>query len=279
MEETWTRQDGWLDDNIAPTTSIILSGTLGSNDWYTSDVEVTLTASDNEGGSGVAETEYSLDGVNWNAYLMPFTISDEGEATVYYRSTDTAGNTEVAKEQVVKIDQTAPSITINTPADYGLCQVGVVLDFSAEDALSGVSNVVGELTNTLGEVTEVGSGFAPEPGVYTLVVRAEDKAGNAAESDTVHLVVYDPAGGFATGGGWFYPDSESNLSSEGKAHFGFVAKYKKGASTGNLEFQYQNADINLKSTTIDWLVISGVSAQFQGTGTINGEGFYTFRVR
>lgn len=29
---------------------------------------------------------------------------------------------------------------------------------------------------------------------------------------------------------------------------------------------------------IDWLVISGVSAMFQGTGTVNGQGLYTFRL-
>ena len=42
---------------------------------------------------------------------------------------------------------------------------------------------------------------------------------------------------------------------------------------------YQDADINLKSTSIDWLTISSVNAHFQGTATINGEGVYTFRVK
>ena len=37
--------------------------------------------------------------------------------------------------------------------------------------------------------------------------------------------------------------------------------------------------LNLKSTSINWLTISSVSAQFQGTGTINGDGLYTFRVK
>ena len=123
----------------------------------------------------------------------------------------------------------------------------------------------------------ISDGYVPAPGVYTLAVDASDNAGNAAHSDPVFFVVYDPDGGFATGGGWFYPDSESTLPG-GKATFGFAAKYRDGRSSGNLEFQYKDADINLKSTTIDWLVISDVSAQFQGTGTINGTGMFTFRV-
>ena len=97
--------------------------------------------------------------------------------------------------------------------------------------------------------------------------------------ETPHPEADEPYGGHTTGDGWFYPDGESTLSPEGKANFGFTAKYKGGSSTGKLNFQYKDADIHLKSTSIDWLTISAVSAQFQGTGTINGEGLYTFRVQ
>lgn len=48
------------------------------------------------------------------------------------------------------------------------------------------------------------------------------------------LKVYDPDGGFVTGGGWIYsPPSSLSLdpSAEGRASFGFVAKYKKGGVT------------------------------------------------
>ncbi len=341
-------------DETPPTTSISLSGTEGSNDWYVSDVEVTLTATDNEGGTGVASTEYSYDDITWNTYTDTFTISDEGTTTVYYRSTDILDNVEETKTESLKVDKSSPAITgtrtpgpnangwnnvdvtvqfdcsdglsgvdscpadsivstegagqsvtgtvtdlagnsastavsginidkteatvtVNTPVPYGLYTIGTALDFSATDSLSGVNNSVGYLTNTAGETTDVVSGFKPVAGVYTLVVSALDNADNIVESGPVFFVVYDPDGGFATGGGWFYTDSESTLP-DGKANFGFVAKYKQGSSTGNLEFQYKDADINLKSTSIDWLVISAVSAQFQGTGTINREGTYTFRV-
>lgn len=66
----------------------------------------------------------------------------------------------------------------------------------------------------------------------------------------------------------------------GRANFGFVSKYLKGASvpTGNTEFQFQAAGLNFHSNTYEWLVVNqqGTNAQFKGTGTINGEGSYKF---
>ena len=116
--------------------------------------------------------------------------------------------------------------------------------------------------------------------IYDVNLTVTDDRG-AQSSDSTMVVVYDPATGSATGGGWFW-SAKGNLKedpeSEGKATFGFVVKYKHEAADGNLEFQYHIGDINLKDTDITWLVVSDVSAQFQGEGTINGEGLYTFRV-
>jgi hypothetical protein len=60
----------------------------------------------------------------------------------------------------------------------------------------------------------------------------------------------------------------------GKATFGFVSKYKKGASipTGNTEFVFKAADLNFHSSSYEWLVVTGSDyAKFKGTGTINNE--------
>ena len=117
-------------------------------------------------------------------------------------------------------------------------------------------------------------------GIYDVNLTVTDDSG-VQSSDTTMVVVYDPAAGSATGGGWFWSakgNLKENPESEGKATFGFVVKYKHEAADGNLEFQYHIGDINLKDTDITWLVVSDVSAQFQGEGTINGEGLYTFRV-
>ena len=96
-----------------------------------------------------------------------------------------------------------------------------------------------------------------------------------------YVVVYDPLGGFVTGGGWINSPAGADAPEPklvGKATFGFVAKYQKGAKvpTGNTEFQFKAGDLNFKSTAYQWLVVAGAKAQFKGWGTINGRGNYAF---
>ena len=97
-----------------------------------------------------------------------------------------------------------------------------------------------------------------------------------------YVVVYDPSAGFVTGGGWINSPAGAynpDPSLTGKANFGFVSKYKKGANipTGNTEFQFHAADFSFHSSSYDFLVVTGSNyARFKGTGTINGEGAYKF---
>ncbi|MGR3319474.1 MAG: hypothetical protein ACUZ8O_13480 [Candidatus Anammoxibacter sp.] len=67
----------------------------------------------------------------------------------------------------------------------------------------------------------------------------------------------------------------------GKANFGFVSKYKKGAAvpTGQSEFNFKNGDLDFHSSEYDWLVVTGNNyAKYKGTGTINGVGAYKFMI-
>ena len=67
----------------------------------------------------------------------------------------------------------------------------------------------------------------------------------------------------------------------GRANFGFVSKYKQGATvpTGQTEFVFQAGDLNFHSSTYEWLVVTGSNyARFKGTGTINGSGEHKFHV-
>ncbi|MFB0502969.1 MAG: OmpL47-type beta-barrel domain-containing protein, partial [Candidatus Bathyarchaeia archaeon] len=78
---------------------------------YTSTVAITLSATDDL--SGINVTEYSLDTNTWTKYTTPFTISVEGQTTIYYRSHDLAGNVEPTNSQAINIDQTEePDFTI-----------------------------------------------------------------------------------------------------------------------------------------------------------------------
>ena len=117
-------------------------------------------------------------------------------------------------------------------------------------------------------------------GVYKVTLTVMDNDG-LKSSEFKYVAVYDPSAGFVTGGGWINSPagaytSDSDLT--GKATFGFVSKYQKGANvpTGQTQFQFHVADFNFKSTSYDWLVISGAKAKYKGTGTINGAGSYGF---
>jgi hypothetical protein len=118
-------------------------------------------------------------------------------------------------------------------------------------------------------------------GVHQVCVDGTDSPGNRGPKDCILLAVYDPDGGFVTGSGWI--DSPpgaytADQSLTGKANFGFVSKYKKGATTptGVTEFQFKVANLNFHSNVYEWLVVSGPRAQYKGTGTINGTGNYGF---
>ncbi len=100
-------------DLTPPTTTETTTGTLGGNGWYTSNVLVTLTATDT--GSGVKNTLYSLNnGVSWNTYATasPILLNLEGSTTLRFYSTDKAGNREATNTLVIKIDKTAPEASI-----------------------------------------------------------------------------------------------------------------------------------------------------------------------
>ena len=148
-------------------------------------------------------------------------------------------------------------------------------EWSSEYYPSGTSN---------SETISMNMSSGTEPGVFTVCVQGTDDAGNISNEECIYLPVYDPSAGFVTGGGWIdSPEGAyvADPSATGKANFGFVAKYKKGATVpdGNTEFQFKAADLNFHSSEYEWLVVTGSDyAKFKGSGTINGEGSYKFQI-
>lgn len=120
------------------------------------------------------------------------------------------------------------------------------------------------------------------PGIYNVTVTVTDDDGGTGTA-TATVVAYDPSAGFITGGGWIESPAgayKADLSLTGKANFGFVSKYQKGATkpTGQTEFNFQTAGLNFHSASYDWMVVTngGTTAQYKGVGTINGTGVYRF---
>jgi hypothetical protein len=228
-------------------------------------------------------------GVTLNASLalgphtITLTVSDPSNAS----SQDTV---------VINVVNTAPPVvTITGPASGAIYAVNTPVIFTGNfsDNAGGTHtatwtfdsvSVAGTVNETTGEVTATHS--FTSAGVYLISLTVSDGCGGAGSSNTVGgfdamVVVYDPNGGFVTGGGWINSPAGAytpNPALAGKANFGFVSKYQNGANvpTGNTEFQFKAGNLNFRSASYDWLVVAGARAQFKGTGTINGGGNYGF---
>lgn len=154
----------------------------------------------------------------------------------------------------------------------------------------GPAASTGLVSEASGSGTVTGQRIYTSAGVYTIGVTVSDGLLSGSRSSAseipAYLVVYDPSAGFVTGGGWidspagacFWTGCGADGLTVGKATFGFVSRYKKGANvpTGNTEFQFNSGGLSFSSTSYDWLVVAGSRAQYKGDGLINGGGSYGF---
>ncbi|MDX6484081.1 MAG: hypothetical protein QOE95_1852, partial [Gaiellaceae bacterium] len=124
-------------DNTPPSTS-----DDAPSGYSSSDVTVTLSASDS--GSGVSVTEYSVDGGSFQAgssvtIPAPSDGSNDGTHTISYFSADTAGNIEATKTTTVQIDATPPVCPTCTAKDY--LRGTETLSANPSGSLSGIKSV------------------------------------------------------------------------------------------------------------------------------------------
>jgi hypothetical protein len=216
-----------------------------------------------------------------------------GVTTITWTATDAAGNT-AAATQTVTVTNPAPLVTLTGPATGTVFAVGTAANFTgsftdnpgahtATWSFDGftAAGTVDEATGTVS-----GSFTFTTAGVYKVTLTVMDGCGGTGTANTIDgldllVVVYDPNGGWVTGGGWINSPAGAYLldpTLAGKANFGFVSKYHNGATipTGNTEFQFKAGNLNFSSTVYEWLVIAGARAQYRGSGTINGAGDYRF---
>lgn len=142
-------------DVFSPQTSVVVAPAApnGQNGWYVTKPVVTLNAIDN--CAGVAAREYSTDGgQTWQPYTASFSLDEEGVTTILYRSTDRANNIETPKSITLKVDTTAPALTlVATPAVIWPPNnkiINVRIDGNGSDSVSGLSSVSYVVTDEYG---------------------------------------------------------------------------------------------------------------------------------
>jgi hypothetical protein len=178
-----------ISDTNPPTTTSSVSGTQGTNSWYTTDTNVTLVATDDQ--SGVEKTEFSLDnGSSWQAYSSPISIQSEGRNTVLYHSVDKAGNIESNQTIFVHIDKAAPissKSVIGTSGNNGWFTSDVQVELTATDASSGLATTEYSLDNGHSWNTYSHAFTVSTEGQNTVLYRSVDQAGNVEPSQSITI--------------------------------------------------------------------------------------------
>ena len=137
--------------------------------------------------------------------------------------------------------------------------------FSWDDGQPATAGTVAE---TAGSGSCTGTRTFTASGVYAITVTVTDDDTGSATSIFQFVVVYDPNAGFVTGGGWINSPAGAytpNSSLVGRANFGFVSKYQKGANvpTGQTEFEFSLGNLKFHSTVYQWLVVAGAKASIK----------------
>ncbi len=142
-------------DTLAPVTMAATSPSApdGQNGWYVSNVSITLNASDN--CAGVSATEYSIDGgQTWQPYTGAFSHDGRRHARRPLPLHGRRGQRRDGADLVVKIDKTAPTISLSATPDRIWPPNNQPFDVSIEgtgaDAVSGLASVTYVVTDEYG---------------------------------------------------------------------------------------------------------------------------------
>lgn len=182
-------------DKDPPMTAAFLSGTQGTNGWYTGPVTVSLIATDIDGPADIASTAFSLNGGSANFYTGPFVVSGDGNQAVEFGSVDQVGNAEAPlRFQTFKVDATPPDTAITSPTDGGVyvLNTALVSTYACTDTTSGLASCSGSVPSGAPLSTAA-------VGSFDLTVNAADNAGNSVAAKSTYLVQYGPAGTLCLG--------------------------------------------------------------------------------
>jgi len=212
---------------------------------------ITLAVSDSRGGVDTARTTAAISNVA--PVLAPFSV------------------------QAAPLALTAGGVTLSVSATF--TDVGVA-DAHTATLDCGDGAVVPAMAPN---GTVDGTCLFTTPGVYIIQLTVRDDGGGSdTRFATGQAVVYDASAGWVTGGGWIASPVGAYAAAPaltGKLTFGFVARYQSSATPGgNAELKLNLGKLSFRSSSLDWLVVTGNTAQLRGRGMMNGGGDYAFEV-
>jgi hypothetical protein len=157
-------------DITPPIISATVTGTLGNNDWYTSDVSVSWTITDNE--SAISSSPCDS------------TVVSADTARVAIACTATSSGGTASQSVVIKRDATAPALNPVVSPNPVFLQASASAVSNASDALSGLASESCEPVNTA------------TVGAKSVSCSATDQAGNTSSASANYQVIYNFSGFF-----------------------------------------------------------------------------------
>jgi|GEM_PF-1637027 len=172
--------------------------------WSRTPVTATLSAGDAESGVAVTYARRGAVGA-FEPYAAPFALTTEGAHRLQYLSVDAAGNQEITRTQVVRLDWTSPAVR---PVALGVTRTtlgrAATLRFSVADRYSPRCRLTLVVTrdgrprhrrdlgwrraSRDGRAQEVAVGARLARGRYGVTVTARDAAGNLTAASGVLVV-------------------------------------------------------------------------------------------
>lgn len=176
-------------DKEAPVSTATVSPEPNAQGWINEDAEVTVRATD-PAGSGVASVTYAVYGamngepVTTAGDTATFRVATEGQTTITYFAEDRAYNRETPHTLNIRIDKTAPTLTMTGASKFRIDQratIGCV----AADERSGISS------DNCGQSLVDMPAYELEPGANAVTAKASDAAGNEASAEFGYEVYAD----------------------------------------------------------------------------------------
>ncbi|MBD3228945.1 MAG: hypothetical protein GF329_12220 [Candidatus Lokiarchaeota archaeon] len=252
-------------DSSSPTSTIAVEATAGSNGWYKSYANVTLTA-DDDGGSGLKNIKYSFDGTNYNTYNgIPLELEIQGTTTIYVKSEDKVGNTESPISKAISIDFQLNSTQIilrGTASTEGWYNDKVNITLNATDDISGVAYTEYSFDNEYW-LTYNQSFFYDVEGNNTIYYRYHDNAGNTEPTRSKNIFIDKSSpdtdvslGGQKSDKGWFITNVVVSFTASDSLSGILKTQYKFNSSEwsnyaapftvsheGNNTIEYRSVDV------------------------------------
>ncbi|MDP2339260.1 MAG: PKD domain-containing protein, partial [Bacteroidota bacterium] len=209
-----------------------------------------------------------------------------GITTVTWTALDVNANSTTGT-QTVEITNNAPVISgLNVSALVQLGDATLASATHADNNLVGATWNWGDGSSTPALITGTnlsGNHVYGQTGLYDVTLTIEDACGKTDTETFSYVVIYNSCDGFITGGGYINTPAgayAAKPTSTDKSEYEFEAKYHKGALApkGEFKFKMHSGNFEVKSTSLDWLMVNNDQAILKGSASVNGQGGYQFIV-